>query len=336
MIKLKYSKCKDAVIQCMKAGLVPMVKSSPGIGKSSLVRDIANQAKLKVIDIRLAQIESIDLNGFPDLSGKYATYKPFDTFPTEDTPIPDGYVGWIIFFDELNSADRDLLGSAYKIILDRMVGQEKLHPNAFCVAAGNLSTDNAVVTELPTAMQSRLVHLNLNADLEEWINHAIEADYDHRIISFLEFRPDFLMKFDPNHNDETFCSPRTWEFASRLCKDIKDLSERLPVIAGAVTEGVAREFIAFSKLTDHVNIKDVLASPDTADVPKDTGTLFAITGMLAGHATKDNIDTLMIYIERLPNEHQLSAVRKIKKIDTSVIASKSVREWLRRNKSWAA
>ncbi len=40
------------------------IAGSPGIGKSYIIRDIAEQFKLKVIDMRLSQCDPTDLNNF--------------------------------------------------------------------------------------------------------------------------------------------------------------------------------------------------------------------------------------------------------------------------------
>ena len=53
---------KEAMVDVLAAGLVPMVLGSPGIGKSDIIRAIAKQHKLKVIDMRLAQCDPTDIN----------------------------------------------------------------------------------------------------------------------------------------------------------------------------------------------------------------------------------------------------------------------------------
>lgn len=47
---------------CIKTKLVPMVVGSPGVGKSSIIAQVADHFKLKLIDIRLAQCDPCDLN----------------------------------------------------------------------------------------------------------------------------------------------------------------------------------------------------------------------------------------------------------------------------------
>ena len=95
---------RELVVDVIQAGLVPMLTSSPGIGKSSIVHSIAKEFGLKLIDIRLAQVDPTELNGFASLQGDKASYKPMDIFPLENEPLPKGYNGWLLFLDEMSSA----------------------------------------------------------------------------------------------------------------------------------------------------------------------------------------------------------------------------------------
>ena len=106
------SKAKEAIITCMKARLVPFLQSSPGVGKSSGVNDIGNEYGLKVIDVRLSSLEPTDLQGLPWFNNGKAQFQPFDLFPLEDTPIPQGYQGFLLFLDEFNSASRAVQAAA--------------------------------------------------------------------------------------------------------------------------------------------------------------------------------------------------------------------------------
>lgn len=52
---------KPHIQQVLQAGLVSFLHGSPGIGKSSLIQDIAKEYNLEVIDLRLSQCEPVDL-----------------------------------------------------------------------------------------------------------------------------------------------------------------------------------------------------------------------------------------------------------------------------------
>lgn len=45
-----------------KANIVPFIHSSPASGKSSTVKAFAKQFNLKVIDLRLTEMDATDLN----------------------------------------------------------------------------------------------------------------------------------------------------------------------------------------------------------------------------------------------------------------------------------
>ena len=332
-ISVNTQEAKVLVEDCMNVGLVPLLKGSPGTGKSSIMYAIAKSRNLKLIDIRLAQIDEVELNGFPDLSGDKATYKQFDIFPTEGDTPPEGYDGWLLFFDELTSADKVKQGAAYKIILDRMVGQESLHEKALCVAAGNLLSDKAVVNNMSTAMQSRLIHINMGVDKDKWVDWAIQSGIDNRVISFIEYQPSNLHKFDPSHQDDTFACQRTWEFCSRLIKPYKELHHsKLALLAGTISEGVAREFKAFCELSEGlIKFEDIMLDPAATKVPSDSGSLYATVGMLADNTNVSNAATVMTYISRMPAEYQLCSIRRIYQTNKKIVSVKEVRGWLKTN-----
>ena len=50
------------ITAAIKAKVVPMLKGSPGIGKSQIIWQIAAAYNLMVIDLRLSQCDPTDLN----------------------------------------------------------------------------------------------------------------------------------------------------------------------------------------------------------------------------------------------------------------------------------
>lgn len=294
------------IVDCLSAGLVPFIQSSPGAGKSSIMKSVADEFGLALIDERLSTRNPVDLAGMPDLfdapSRRMASYTPFDVYPTESTPIPKGKNGWILFLDEVNSAPKSVQAAAYKLVLDRMTGLHRLHPNVAIACAGNLSTDRAIVTPLSTAMQSRLVHIEMVTDLQEWLEDvAYPQKYDHRITAYLNMKPGNLMDFRPDHHEKTFCCPRTWEFMNRLIKGKPVSHEKMPLYAGTITSGVALDFVTFTEVFGKIpTIREILADPKNARVPDDPPSRWAVSAMLVEHVTKDTIKDLVTYANRLP------------------------------------
>lgn len=53
---------KRYILECLEAGLVPVLESSPGMGKSSIMREVAQELGLFLIDHRLSTSAPEDLN----------------------------------------------------------------------------------------------------------------------------------------------------------------------------------------------------------------------------------------------------------------------------------
>ena len=154
-----------------------------------------------------------------------------------------------------------------------MVGQKKLHKRAVITCAGNLMTDKAIVNPVGTAMQSRLVHIEMELNFDEWLQDvSMKEGYDSRIISFLGTNPSRLMMFNPDHEDKTFACPRTWEFVNKLLKSNPNMdSRRTPLFAGAISTLVSAEFFQFIEVYDKlIKVSDILKSPETCTVPHET------------------------------------------------------------------
>lgn len=332
-MQVKPSQAAAMITAFIKAKLVPMIEGSPGTGKSQIVHQIAEHYNLKVIDLRLSQCDPCDLMGFPNIKGNRAGYLPMDTFPIEGDEIPEGYNGWLLFLDEFTSTPPAVQASAYKVVLDRMVGNHKLHKNVAIVCAGNKETDNAIVQPMSTALQSRLVHMELVTDAKEWVEWAAKAGIDHRITSYINFKPSSLYTFTPDHTDKTYASPRTWEFADRLLK-VTNLEDKqfLPLLAGTLSEGVAREFLGFCKIHQTLpKLETILASPETVAVPEEPSILFALTGSLSHNASTDNFSQMMQYIQRMPVEFQVVCIRETVHRNKTMLAHQALQKWITKN-----
>lgn len=290
---------------------------------------------MELIDFRLSQADPTDLLGFPTLNEDRSRshYAPPSTFPLKEDSIPVGKNGWLLFFDELPSAPMSVQAASYKIILDRMIGEHHLHPNVYIVAAGNLSTDKAIVNRMSTAMQSRMVHLELEVSLDAFMNWGNINKVDYRILSFLKFKPELLYNFNPNHSDNTFACSRTWFFLHKIIHKWETISSsKLPVIAGTVGEGAAYEFFAFIEIMESLpSIEKILANPNSIEISNDPSILYAITGLIAHHAKETNIEKLMVMIERLSIEFQIICLQDVIKHNSVLTKTKPIQDWIRVN-----
>jgi len=334
-MKVIPSEAKELIMDALMAQLVPFIGGSPGISKSALIREIADENNLQLIDFRLAQADPVDLNGFPNIEGNKSTFLPPKIFPIEGDPIPAGKAGWLLFLDEINSAPLAVQTASYKLILDKMIGEHHLHKNVAIVAAGNLSTDKAITNRIGTAMQSRLIHLELEVSHKDWINWAINNGIDHRITGFLEFRPELLHNFNPNHDDNTFCCPRTWHFLSKIINSWETIpTNKLPILAGTVGEGAAYEFHTYSQIYERLpTIEKIKENPEAINLDIEPSDLYAISSLLSEHMDKSGIKQLIKLVNRLPMEFQVTTLQTSIKKHPEIRTHEEIMKWIKLNSS---
>lgn len=222
------------------------------------------------------------------------------------------------------------MNTRYKLVLDRMVGIHHLHKKVAIVCAGNLETDNAIVEPMSTALQSRLVHIELEVDHKEWVEWANTNGIHHYITSYINFKPGQLYAFKPDHSDKTYACPRTWEFADRILKVTEDGDhDRLVLLSGTVSEGVAREFLGFTKIYQELpTMARLMSDPEGIKVPDEPSILFALTGSISHNATMENFGNLAKFINRLPMEFQVVCLRETLQRNNEMKKHEAIRKWI--------
>lgn len=323
---------KPYIQQTLKAGLVPFLHGSPGIGKSSLLKEIADEFKLEVIDIRLSQCEPTDLLGFPNLSGEKATYKPMDFFPVEGDSPPAGKIGWLLALDEMNGADESVQKAAYKLVLDRMVGNHHLHKNVAIVAAGNLATDRAMVEEMSTALQSRMIHFQTKVDAANWLTWA-GKHIDYRIVGFIGFRPSLIVG-SLDHEDFTFPCPRTWTFLSKMINGVEDITFIKNLASATIGEGTAMEFVSFLQVYKTLpSWEDIITKPEQVKVPTEMSIAFALASLIGARVDANTLPAVLTFAHRMDTEVQIVMLKLILGKNPELQTHQSVLNWVKANSS---
>jgi MoxR-like ATPase len=208
-----------------------MIWGAPGIGKSSIVSQLATEHQLQFIDIRLSQLAPTDLRGLPVAEDGRSKWFPPEFLPQSGKGI--------LFLDEINMAPPAMQGMAQQLILDRRVGSYTVPNGWFIWAAGNRKEDRAGVFDMPAPLANRFLHLQVEPDFESFKTYALTQKVHEQIIAFLSFRPSLLHKIDPQQ--PAWCSPRSWMMASTLHYARLDLAPAIGSLANA-------EFQAFTEL----------------------------------------------------------------------------------------
>jgi hypothetical protein len=240
---------------------------APGIGKSSIVKKVAQDNDLELIDLRISQLAPTDIRGLPYIESGQARFAPPSFLPTEGKGI--------LFLDEANTASPSMMSIAQQLILDRQVGDYVVPEGWFIVAAGNRAEDRAAVSQMPAPVANRFIHFNVESDLTSWKEYAIKSGVNEQIVSFLNFRPQLL--FDFNKNATAWPSPRSWDFANSLISIGLDLN-------AAVGEGAAAEFYAYQSIYSRLPDVDAILTGGAVEVPREPSLMYAVCGALVSRS----------------------------------------------------
>lgn len=298
---MKPSSIASALRSLVAARQPVFIWGGPGLGKSAVVRQLAERLKIPLQDIRALLLDPVDLRGLPFLApdGRSKWAVP-EFLPREGSGV--------LFLDELNAAPAMVQASCYQLVLDRKLGEYSLPEGWAIVAAGNRDSDRGVTTRMPTPLRNRFVHLEFEVDAQEWSEWAIQASIRPEVIAYVRFRPELLSVFERDVN--AFPSPRSWEFVSRILQSGPEPSIEHELFAGAVGSGAATEFSAFLRMYRELpNIDAILLNPLGERVPEEAAAQYAVASALARYASDTNFDRICQYLNRMPTEFRVLCVR---------------------------
>lgn len=315
-----------AIKHCIKHDIIPYLTSSPGVGKSSVVlqaaQQLAQEAKKTFyrfdgnsmhtaeqinkgygfIDMRANMLTTMDLYGLPTFTDDKQAYmfaRP-DMIPIEGQGV--------IFVDELPQASPSTMGGFSEAFLDHRIGKHVIPKDWNFAVAGNRQKDRADAHKVPTHIKDRMNEIQLEFNINDWIEWATKEEVHPATIAFAKYRPNLLDSFDPKL--DTNCTPRSVVQAAQHVDAPKEI--RFALLSGAIGEGPAAELEAMIRNFKELPDPDyILANPGKAPIPEKIDILYAVTTMLGVHANKDTFDKLMKYIKRIEQiEFQAAFVRQ--------------------------
>ena len=257
-----------------------MVWGAPGLGKSSIIRSIAEELGIKFIDVRLAQREPVDVRGLPvpDRENKKVDWMVSGEWPRDGRGI--------LLFDELTAADRSLQVAAYELILDRRLGDLYKVPDGWYIcAAGNRVEDAAVSTTMSSALANRFMHVELGEDVDAWAHWANQHNIHPSVTGFLRFRPECLFRQSDENLERGWPTPRAWERVSIMMNIVPADDEELlrKLVYGLVGNRAGMEFIEFHKLNASFDdVRSMMLNPSVpVTIPQKVDRKYALCAAMA-------------------------------------------------------
>lgn len=309
----------------LDADIPLFIHGSPGIGKSYIVNDIAKQNNLEIVDVRLSQLDAVDLRGIPTISNEQTKWMPPIFLPTNKDSKG------ILFLDELNSAPLSVQAAIYQLVLDRKIGEYTLPIAWRIVCAGNKINDKGIVFKLPSPLINRMVHIVLEAKYDDFKPWAIKNDIHAFVIGFLGFRPDLLSTEVPSSTETNpaFCTPRAWHMLSSILKKNKELNSIHPIIYGTVGYGAGIEFISFVKVYKSLPNIDAILEGRSDVVPKEPSALYALCAAIIEKYSKiEQASNIFLYVKNLPVEFNIMLIKDLIIKDEGIAEIEAFDNWM--------
>lgn len=162
--------------------------------------------------------------------------------------------------------------AAYQLLLDRRIGEYVLPEGWHVCAAGNGVEDNCNTYEMSAALADRLVHFNVVADAEQWLDWAMnQGGIAPEVITFIKVKPDFLNGGPLNLGVEDLIkpTPRSWERVSDVLKVETNQQVLDNIVSGIIGRGATAEFFqVLEELKNLPPIEDFFNAPDDVAIVK--------------------------------------------------------------------
>jgi hypothetical protein len=301
---------------------------APGIGKSSIVKQIAQDRGVGFIDLRLALMDPTDLKGIPfyDKESHTALWAPPAFLPRDGEGI--------LFLDELNSAPPSVQASAYQLILDRKVGEYELPEGWAIVAAGNREGDRGVTYRMPSPLANRFVHFEMEVDVEDWRLWAYKKGLDERVISYISYRNEHLFTFDAKSDEKSFATPRSWEYVDKILKSTITKELLLDTLSGAIGREVGVSFLSFAKVMNSLPDIENILKTGNGEYSDEVDVLYALsTGVVSAYLKDKNeekLENILRYTLGLKSEFAVMIVQDLQRNGVRMEHSKVFKEWVKK------
>ena len=226
---------------------------APGIGKSALVEQFADDVGLPCVSLLGSQLAPEDIIGIPRINGETSEFLPPKMIARKEP--------YVLFLDELNACTQEVQKAFYSLIHEKRIGEYHLPEGSIVIGAGYRAQDSAIVKTMSSALINRMFHVQLRPDVNQWLTWAYENDIHPWITDYITQRPDHLFSESPK-TEEPYSTPRSWHMLSDALKEFGAGKQKLSqdvlqtLIYGSISARHAGMFLAYTKQLGNKHMLD--------------------------------------------------------------------------------
>jgi hypothetical protein len=322
---------KDLIRVCLARRIALNVKGPPGIGKSSIIFQVAKALGYECYTLIASQCDPTDLGGIPVAKDGAITRAPLRAIRA----IRDSKC--LLFLDEITQAPPSVQAACMQGVLEGVWGDTVMHPESRVLLACNPSDQAAGGYDLALPLINRTMIVDFLPEPPEviaYLKTLADADqgcpflasYALELALTIENTTPGLLQLEPPRgasvNATNWGTPRAWvrglEFLAGCAEDgIPEMIGTGPQaqinhtilagLSGLVGEAQAGGFLAIYKIRQTLpSAEEIRANPKGAKLPDSWQVGFAALGILANVAKADPCSA-WIYADRLQPEVKAGA-----------------------------
>lgn len=322
-----------------------MLRGEPGIGKSSLLKEIGRQTGY---DIAYIDVPNMDLGDIAmpviDHETRTTKYYPNARFKMhEGKPV-------VVMLDEFTKGADPVKNMLHPLLekANPRLGDISANDETIVFMTGNKGSDG-VGDHLKAHSLNRLVTLEVaKPTADEWIEWGMNNGIAPEVLAWVKQYPQVMASytdggqadnpyiFDPKKPQAAFVSPRSLETASDIVKtrEANDADSIIAALTGAIGESGARDLQAYIQYADQLPTWDsIIADPKNAAVPTSPGACAVVVFGGITRVEKDTLSKFIEYLEQFEPEWQSVFAINLAKSSKQALAfgNQKFADWLAKN-----
>ena len=234
-----------------------------GIGKTDIVKEWSNENNMHLEILYLSSNDVGDLTGIPIVEDGVTIWTQPSWLDRMYKASEQGKQ-CALFLDEFSRAPLDVRQAALQLVLDKKIHQHTLPPKTFIMAADNPDNGEYAVEALDPALLDRFCVIDIDIDVESWLDWARENNINKIIRSFIAENKDKL-HFQPEEglDDRIGATPRSW---AKLSKFVDAFNETPSEIYYNIVRGKVGKLIGLQFLNYYKNYKNIISVEDVTNL----------------------------------------------------------------------
>lgn len=236
-----------------------LLRGRHGIGKSTVVYQLADKMGMPVVERRASQMTEGDLVGLPIVEANSTKFNPPDWFKRAcDEPV-------VLFLDEVDRATLEVRQGIFELTDSRKLNGHCLHEGTLVFAAVNGGEHGAQyqVGEMDPAELDRWTVFDLEPSVEDWLAWASDSNISSITWDFINNNRTHLEHSDDFEPNKVYPSRRSWERLDECLRTASLLEAASPTLYSLTAAFVGFEAaVAFNDFVQNydrqVTIEDIL------------------------------------------------------------------------------